>query len=193
MRVVGTLIHVFIRLASYLLGAGLLIMLAVMCSLVITRYFFGFSLIWAEEATRYLMVWITMLGGAILVLYEDHLAFTMLASKLEGRVAILRRMLVLLITIAASIGVTWTAWSFALGMGFVRAPASGISMTIPTLAIPVGFTLCAILALASLVNLVLRLRGHHNGLALPDQMLFMDGSFATTDEPLVEAIGEGNR
>jgi TRAP-type C4-dicarboxylate transport system permease small subunit len=193
MRFVGVLLHLFIRLASALLGTGLLIMVVVMCALVITRYIFGFSLIWSEETTRYLMVWMTMLGGAILVLYEDHLSFTMLASKLEGRAAILRRMLVLVITIGASLGVAWTAWSFALGMQGVRTPASGISMTIPTLAVPVGFTLCAIFALISLVNLLLRLMGHHNRLSVPNQTLFMDGSFATKDEALPEMLSAGDR
>lgn len=185
MPFVGILIHAVSRLVAIFLSLCLAGMLITMCSLVVTRYFFSYSPIWSEELTRYLMVWLTMLGGAILVLYEDHLAFTFLGSMLQGRLALLRRILVLLIVTGATATAGWLSWGFALNMDVVRAPGSGVSMILPTLSIPVGFTLAAVLALLRTLDLIARLFGHPNLFNIVPQSRLMDGGFALHDPDAV--------
>ena len=40
---------------------------------VVTRYFFFYSITWLQEVTRYLMVWMTFLAGALAVSDESHI------------------------------------------------------------------------------------------------------------------------
>lgn len=45
----------------------LLVIAAVLFVQVVLRYGFGFSLPWPEEVSRYLMIWVVMLAGSLLV------------------------------------------------------------------------------------------------------------------------------
>lgn len=49
----------------------LVIVAAVLFLQVVLRYGFGFSLPWPEEAARYLMIWVVMLAGSLLVKDEQ--------------------------------------------------------------------------------------------------------------------------
>lgn len=54
-------------LASVVARLILLFVAAVLFLQVVLRYGFGFSLPWPEEAARYLMIWVVMLAGSLLV------------------------------------------------------------------------------------------------------------------------------
>ena len=42
------------------------VMLALIFVQVITRYFFGFTFDWSEELSRFLFVWVVLLGSALI-------------------------------------------------------------------------------------------------------------------------------
>lgn len=44
-------------LEEFLMGAGLIMMTAIMGIQVVFRYAFGMSLSWSEEITRYIFIW----------------------------------------------------------------------------------------------------------------------------------------
>lgn len=58
---------------SVFIGVLLLAMSALAFTQVITRYVFFYSIVWLEELTRYLMIWMTFFGAAMAVEKQDHI------------------------------------------------------------------------------------------------------------------------
>ncbi|MBO3761615.1 TRAP transporter small permease [Ciceribacter sp. L1K22] len=58
-------------IASAVARVLLIIIAAVLFTQVLLRYGFGFSLPWPEEVSRYLMIWVVMLAGSLLVKDEQ--------------------------------------------------------------------------------------------------------------------------
>ncbi|MCC7274384.1 MAG: TRAP transporter small permease subunit, partial [Alphaproteobacteria bacterium] len=65
-----------------LLALAGFVMFALAIGNAILRYFFDSPLIWAEEISRYAMVWGTMLGIAIAYRGGQHVAVTLLVDAL---------------------------------------------------------------------------------------------------------------
>lgn len=77
----------FFRVLSRLIEIAIIIGAAFIVSIVTTevilRYVFKHSLIFTEELSRYLMVWIVFLGGALAVRDEAHIRINILVKRLN--------------------------------------------------------------------------------------------------------------
>lgn len=118
---------------------------------VVLRYVFGFSLPWPEEAARYLMIWIVMLSGSLLVKDEQLVSvdfFDKFWSRkwLVYRNALFRLMLCMLLGMLA-----WYGLDSAMSSIHRTTTALRISWFWPYLAIPVG----AVLMLLHMVMLTI--------------------------------------
>lgn len=122
---------------------GLIIaMMATMVALVFTnvvcRYIFNFSIIWAEELSQYLMVWITFLGAGLAMREGRHVAVEMLQDALPQPLARTARLVVIIAILA------FLATLVVLGVMFVNfawdqeTPVMNIPTGIPYLAVPIG-------------------------------------------------------
>jgi TRAP-type C4-dicarboxylate transport system permease small subunit len=122
---------------------GLIIaMMAAMVALVFTnvvsRYIFNVSIIWAEELSQYLMVWITFLGAGLAMREGRHVAVEMLQDALPPRLARTARVIVVIFILA------FLATLVILGVMFVsfawdqETPVMNIPTGIPYLAVPIG-------------------------------------------------------
>lgn len=180
-----------IRIACTVLSVAMRVMLAVMfvifISLVITRYFFSYSPSWSEEISRFLLVWISMLGAAVLVVYQDHFALHMLVQKLSPRAKLLHSLVVQIIILVVTAVVFYHAISFANSARDVIAPGSGMSMFWPKLSIPVGMGLMVLFVMVSIFDTIRLITGAKESF-LPPQSLFMDNTFRQVD-PIVETEG----
>ena len=67
LNVLGSIANSLAWLASTIARLLLIIIASVLFVQVVLRYGFGFSLPWPEEAARYLMIWVVMLAGSLLV------------------------------------------------------------------------------------------------------------------------------
>ncbi|MCX7779521.1 MAG: TRAP transporter small permease [Negativicutes bacterium] len=77
---------------------------------VILRYFFNSGLTWAEEASRYLFIWLIFMGA--IVAYKDnaHLGVDTLVNKLSPkgkRILFIINNILLLVTMALCVDGTW--------------------------------------------------------------------------------------
>ena len=73
---------------AVLIGIMLLIISFLAFLQVLTRYVFFYSIVWSEEVTRYLMVWLTFIGAALAISKQDHInidMFTSFFKKKTGR------------------------------------------------------------------------------------------------------------
>lgn len=148
--VIGWVTGVLARLMLIAVAAMLLVQ-------VILRYGFGFSLPWPEEASRYLMIWVVMLSGSLLVKDEQLVSVDFFDHIWPRRWLAYRNALFRLL-LAAMLGVLfWQGLDQAI-FGLRRTTAAlQISWFWVYLAVPVG----AALMLFHMVVLALRdlLRG----------------------------------
>lgn len=149
---VSSVVELLCRLLEILCNVMLAVMTAVIAGLVISRNLLGFSPPWSEEITRYLLVWLTMMGAAVLLWRDDHIRLDLLnqrfSAKVQHAVAFALRLLILgFLVILAQQG-----WSAALARSATRAPASGLNLFWPYLALPAGGAIMVVITLTRLWN-----------------------------------------
>ncbi len=141
--------------ASKALVIGMMAVMSVVILVqVFLRYVVKASLPWSEELSRYLMVWIGLMGASLALQEGRHIEVTLLLERVPRRV---RKVL----TGIALLAVLWFLW-LMLQQGYLligniwlqRSPAMSIPMVIPYAAIPVGAVLMMIQVLLTLCRLV---------------------------------------
>jgi TRAP-type C4-dicarboxylate transport system permease small subunit len=129
-------------------GAVLIVLMAAMAALVIAnviaRYVFNHSFVWAEELSRYMMIWVGFLGSGLVLRAGAHIAVDVFQDLLPRRVAQAMRVGVL---VALAVCVVAMAW---LGAGYVQfawgqeTPVLNWNFGLVYLAIPLGAVLMGI-------------------------------------------------
>jgi len=124
---------------------------------IFSRYIFNYSFVWAEEFVRYLMIWMVMIGAALVQSKNDHIRidfFPLLAGP-RGR-----RILETLFRLCTLIFLTVLVYKGIKAVYFSRlfeSPGLRISMVWPTLAIPSGAMLMGLYTLSALFRDLYRL------------------------------------
>lgn len=120
---------------------GVLFVAAILFVQVVLRYVFNTGLPWPEEASRYVMIWVTMLAGSLLVRDEQLISVDFFdrywpPSWLRYRNALFRLLLAVMLAI-----LFWNGLDQALFSAFRQTATLEISWFWPYLAIPVGAAL----------------------------------------------------
>ena len=87
------------KIEYWLLGGSLLLMALILFTNVVLRKVFNSSFSWAEEAARYLTVWITFLGASVCVYKGGNISIDSILSYLSER----GRKKLMIITVVISI------------------------------------------------------------------------------------------
>jgi len=136
-------------------------LLAVMSLVVIvqvfSRYVLHYSFVWAEELVRYLMIWMVMIGAALVQATNDHIRidFVPMLAGPRGRRAL--ETVFRLFTLVLLVVLIWKGVKIAY---FNRAfETSGLRITMfwPTMALPIGALLMGIYTAHALVQDMIRL------------------------------------
>ncbi len=158
------------RIIDVLLALMLATMALAVFYQVVGRYVIGRAPAWSEEIARFLLLFVTMLGGVSALRPGSHISVTMLFDSASApwrhRLFWLRD----LALGAVLIGATWQGIAFAELNATQASPAFEIPMAIPYVALPLG----AGLMLAQLV--LARLSGR------PAPVASGEGEPAITDE-----------
>ncbi len=116
--------------------------LALMCLVVIvqvfSRYLFNFSFVWAEELVRYLMIWMVMLGSALVQSRNEHIRidfFPLLAGARGRRIMDTFFRLATLIFLAI---IVYKGFGVSYFNRIFESSGLRISMMWPSLAVPIG-------------------------------------------------------
>lgn len=149
----------YVRLADYInKGVGWLLfaMLAIMSILifwqVFARFVIGDSLTFSEEASRFLMIWLTLLGAAYAIREGSLIAIDLLQSKLTGTAGQTVKVLMSVISCIFYVILIIYGFMMAQSVSFQTAPTTGLSMFWPMLALPAGGILMLINTIAVLVE-----------------------------------------
>lgn len=175
------LLSVLCRFTTIGLMILLLVMTVVINSVVITRYFFSWSPSWSGELTRYAMVWMVMVGGGILSLFDDHIALTMFVENLRPPLKRLQSAFVQIVVTAIGVLLAWKGWVFAIDGAFILASGLQVSMLWATIAIPISGALVTISGLINLWNLAFQ-EPDRRHIRIPLQKNYMHGSFKQPSE-----------
>ncbi|WP_316860183.1 TRAP transporter small permease [uncultured Cohaesibacter sp.] len=142
------------RLIQALCQFLLMVMLLITVSQIVARYFFSIGLPWAEEATRYLLVWMVMLGIGLLTRMDDHLGIRAFQDAMPDRLRAVSRFVVFACTFAVAILLAAYGYPFAVGSSFITSAGLQISMAWAFFAIFFG---ALPLAIYSAVNAIIEL------------------------------------
>ena len=98
------------------------------------------SILWVEEASRYLMIWLTFLGMGPLLRYGGHLGIDTLQSALPQHAAAIRAAIVVLLA-AFFVVMLWLSLRYSMLTWAQTTPIMQIPIGAVYLAMPIGFAL----------------------------------------------------
>lgn len=129
-------------------GLALVVLVVVVTASVIVRYFglFGGSLHWATELSRFTIVWVVMLGGALAFDQGAHVAIALFQDALPPAARRWVQGLAYLLSLVFIAVLAWTGFELSLATMAQRSPALGLPMGYVYLAVPVGAAVIALQA-----------------------------------------------
>ena len=141
---------------NHIVGYVLASMLAVMTVLigwqVFTRFVIGNSSTFSEEVSRFLMVWLTLLGAAYAVRHGTLLAVDILPDRLRGRPQQAVKLSAHVLSLCFYVVLIYFGWQIASVVAYQSAPATGVSMRWPMLALATGGVLMFLNTLVVMVE-----------------------------------------
>ena len=145
---------------KWLLRANRWVLVALMATMamlvfanVVSRYVLNYSLIWVEELTRYLMVWVGFLGAGLVLRLGAHIAVDAFQDLLPARAARALRVCIVVVLAVTFAVMTWLGVRYAAFAWDQETPVMNWSTGAIYLAIPIGGALL-------LVHLVFIARGY---------------------------------
>jgi len=125
------------RVLDVLMAAALAVMVTIISYQVFGRYVLGKAPSWTEELTRFLLIWMTMLGSAASLRHGGHITVTFLVEMLNPlwQAVFLIARDVFLVAVSGLFMVFGT--KFAMLNGAQESAALEIPMMIPYAALPV--------------------------------------------------------
>jgi TRAP-type C4-dicarboxylate transport system permease small subunit len=144
-RAAGRIAAVLERLLDVLVGAMILVMAATIIWQVFARYVLDAAPGWSEELARFLMIWVTLLGGAAVLRSGGHISVTALLDRVPERLRgplLAARDLALVAALAVLIRY---GWGYAEINAVQESPALEIPKSIIYAALPLGAVLMMLL------------------------------------------------
>jgi len=144
MRKINDLLLTFCKYAVILMVP---LMTGIIFVQVVLRYVFASPFSWAEELARYLLIWITCLGSAYAIRDGMHISISYLRSKLKKSAQTAVSAVVYVMTLVFFVYCIKEGALFSLAQWSQRSTAMQIPMTLPYMAIPLGFAIMFLVAL----------------------------------------------
>ena len=146
---------------GYAAGLVLLAIIVLTMAEVVSRYVLKNPLILSDELGGYAMVAVSFLGLAYCAQEKGHIRITFIVERLSPRATGYIRIASLILGLVFIAVCAWASWSF-LADSFTRNMRSNSMLMTPLkwpqMAIPVGFTLFALILLGQLAKALQRLR-----------------------------------
>jgi TRAP-type C4-dicarboxylate transport system permease small subunit len=131
----------FVRLNRWAVIALMATMAVLVFVNVVSRYVFNYSIIWVEELTRYMMVWVGFIGSGLVLRYGAHIAVDAFQDLLPKRAAQVLRAVIVLVLATAFGAMTWLGFQYVNFAWDQETPVLNWNFGIVYLAIPIGSAL----------------------------------------------------
>ena len=140
---------------EYVLCLLVTAMVVIVFAQVVFRFILRASLPWSEEAARYIMVWISMLGASIGVRAKGHIGVEAVALLLPS---FLKKAVAVATTLVAAAFFAGMIYYGSVVLKIVRmqeSPAMEVSMAVPYSSLAVGGALMLLYSVEELLSLLL--------------------------------------
>jgi TRAP-type C4-dicarboxylate transport system permease small subunit len=154
---------------------------------VVSRYYFHSPLVWTDEVSSTLFLWLAMVGSVIALRRTSHMRMTALVDKASPS---WRAFLDTLGTVVPGLFlliIVWPAFEFAQGELDIQMPTLGISSVWRASALPVGVGL---MLLATMIQLGIAENGRRVVSALVTVAIIAAGLYAL--QPFLLELGSWN-
>ena len=121
---------------------------------VVMRYLFAQSFLWGEELSLFAFIWCVYLGTAISSWRRTHFAFDLFSEVLTGRAAGVQRLVVDVCVLAVTLVMVVEGWKFSQLSLARMSPALGITLFVPTMAIPLSGALMLVVSLRDIARVL---------------------------------------
>lgn len=145
MKTISSVIEKVEKIASMILIAGMALVLFLN---VVYRYFLNDPIFWANEASIYMMAWVTFLGGSLGLKYKSQASITLLVNRFEEknkRVINILAQIIILIFVAYLL---YISYHWILNLSGDKSSSMRIPMWIPYSCVPIGLSFAFIHLLA---------------------------------------------
>jgi len=132
--------RLLIRINRWAVIAILASMASMVFANVALRFLTDNSILWVEEVSRYLMIWLTFVGAGLVLRYGGHIGIDTLQEKLPRHAAKVRAAVVAILLVFFS-AMLWLGIRYAMLTWGQTTPVLGIPIGAVYLAMPVGFGL----------------------------------------------------
>lgn len=125
----------------------IILLLGMVCSSflqVVFRLVLKQPLAWTEELSRYLFVWLTFIGGALIVSERSHFKMDILTVLIKGRWVQIVNIIVQIALVIFSIVLVIYGTKLVRMVYTQKSPALGITMSIPYFVLPLNGVLSII-------------------------------------------------
>jgi TRAP-type C4-dicarboxylate transport system permease small subunit len=136
------------RIERALVAANRWVLVALMAAMavlvianVIARYVFNHSFVWAEEVSRYMMVWVGFLGGGLVLRLGAHIAVDVFQDLLSRRAAQAMRVAVVATMAVGLLAMLWLGGAYVEFAWGQETPVLNWNFGLVYLAIPIGAAL----------------------------------------------------
>ena len=127
-----------VRLNRWLVIALMGVMAVLVFAHVVSRYSFNHSIIWVEELTRYMMVWVGFIGSGLVLRFGAHVAVDVFQDLLPARAAQALRASIVVILAVTFAAMTWLGFRYVAFAWDQETPVLNWNFGIVYLAIPIG-------------------------------------------------------
>jgi TRAP-type C4-dicarboxylate transport system permease small subunit len=125
----------------WLLIAMLLTMACIVFANVVLRYTTGESLVWGDEVSRHLMIWVTFLGSGLVLRFGGHVAVDSLHAAVRPPLGRAIRVVIVAGIAIFCIAMAYISSLYVWATRFQTTAATDISIAWIYLAMPIGFLL----------------------------------------------------
>ena len=132
---------------------------------VFSRYVLNHSIVWVEELTRYMMVWVAFLGSGLVLRYGAHVAVDSFQDLLPPRIARALRSVIVAALALMFAAMTWLGVRYVAFAWDQETPILNWNTGLVVSAIPAGSAL-------KLIHLLLLARGYVQGRAFEKNEAF---------------------
>lgn len=128
------------RIEEFFISVTLLFVTLLLFINVFTRYCFGYSIKWAEELTRYLLIWVTFIGSSVCVRKQKHVGIDVLLTKCPIGMRWIIKLIIAIIGLLFSIVLTVYGWEITSSVILSKqlSPAMMLPMYLVYISIPIG-------------------------------------------------------
>lgn len=153
--VLGRINDVLLFLCKWVSIALVAAIALIVIAAVIFRYGLNDSIAWAEDAAKFLMVWLAFIGAPLGFHHGAHVAIELMPPLLPDSFRPVFRFLVHAVVLALMAMLAWQSWLFALnGRAQVALTIGDISMFWIFLSMPIGSAIMAAISLELLLTIL---------------------------------------